>query len=304
MPFVHCEACGHHVVVDPGGICPEGHRTGVVTPRTRLGGGLAGGVDGGQVAASMGSPFDDPHADEPQPWIGRVEPDEVAEHHDPEPVGASRPIRPLSAPSEGPGDAPPAPEPPPAVDREAMLRELQALGGLGIDPAPGPEPRREPRPEPRLGEPSTNGAGGPDLRLVPDPAPTSSQEPPPSQEPPSPAPSTSPRRQRPAHDDEVASLEAMLSELANDRPAPPAAATPDNGRAPAHERAPAHAHASASRSTAPPPPPSTPPPAPAPPPPQPAGVASARPAPSAAPVGDAATGTFTARKGKRRRFGR
>lgn len=300
MPFVHCEACAHHVIVDPGGICPEGHRTGVVSPRTRLGGGLAGGVDGGQVASAMGTRLDDP--DEPQPWIGRVEADEVAEYHDPQPAGAERPIRPLAAPAEPANGARPAPEPRPEVDREAMLRELQALGGLGIDPAPQPEPRREPRPEPRLDQSPaarTNGSGPPDLRVVPDPAPESIPE---RQATPA------PRRQRAAHDDEVASLEAMLSELANDAPEPVgaaphattgarSAAAPRSGSMPRSTPAPRSAPP-----PGPPPPPSAPPPAP--PSVQPAGVASAPSSPAPAPSGDLSTGTFTARKGKRRRFGR
>ncbi len=300
MPFVHCEACSHHVIVDPSGICPEGHRTGVVSPRARLGGGLAGGVDGGQVASSMGARRDD--SDEPQPWIGRVEPDEVAEYHDPAPAGAGRPIRPLAAPSEQAGAAREAPEPPAAVDREAMLRELQALGGLGIDPAPSSEPRREPRPEPRLDQrpaAGTNGSGPPDLRVVPDPAPdaASAREAP-----------ASPRRQRPVHDDEVASLEAMLSDLANDPPASSRSAPPARGQdpvpAPAAPPRTAPPRTAAPRGAAPPPPPGAPPPSSPPPQSPPPERESATVGAPPAPTSVGMTGTFTARNTKRRRFGR
>lgn len=318
MPFVHCEDCAHHVVVDPSGVCPEGHRTGVVTARTELGADPVRSddnpttpppaprrdnpttpsfIDGGQVASAMAGRFEDPDVEEPEPWVGRVEPDAAPADHDEAPAvdhdQASAAATPSNQPLFGltePGrDA--DTEPLPAADREAMLRELQALGGFGMDQALGPEPAE-----------ATDRSSAPDLRLVPDPDPGA------------PAP---PRHRRVANSNTVASFESMLTELANEASAPSSSPPIASGR-------PAAPRPNAPRSAAMPPPPPSAPPSARPgarrsatltalPPPAPAthsptergeeeGVTPPPPLP--APEAETTKPTLTSHKAKRRLFGR
>lgn len=158
MSRTHCTACDLDVVVDPTGRCPDGHLVGAAGPR---------------VAAAIGSAV--PHPDEPEPWVARVEVDDLAiraadaaETIGPV-TGAASPVaghRPASLdgrqhPSDlGSGTPAPRPIPSPAGplpevaapaegldDAEDLLRELHALGGFGaaaspsrVAPTPAPAP--------------------------------------------------------------------------------------------------------------------------------------------------------------------
>lgn len=109
MSRVHCVACGTSVVVDPQGVCPEGHHV---------------GSRGARVEAAMGSATS--HPDEPEPWVYMIE--ELVE------VGAGtnghaasppRQLRPLkrSTLSGATFDDEPA-------DADALLRELHSLAAF------------------------------------------------------------------------------------------------------------------------------------------------------------------------------
>jgi hypothetical protein len=100
---VHCLDCAADVVVDPRGFCPSGHQL---------------GTSGARVAEAIGS--DVPHPDEPEPWVGRIEPEEVAE------VAAPAPRAPV--PQAAPGLPQAAPPP---IDTQDLFAELGALGDLG-----------------------------------------------------------------------------------------------------------------------------------------------------------------------------
>jgi hypothetical protein len=114
---VHCLDCAAEVVVDPRGYCPSGHQL---------------GTSGARVAEAIGS--DTPHPDEPEPWVGRIDPSEVEEAPTPEPRAPM--------PQSAPGLAPAAPPPP---DTQDLFAELGALGDID---------------EPTFA-PSTNGHGAP-----------------------------------------------------------------------------------------------------------------------------------------------
>ncbi len=105
MARVHCPDCEMAVVVDPNGVCPEGHLIGNAGRRIEL---------------AIGD--DTPHPDEPQPWSAMVEAAEAIEHEPEE----ARQIRPISiAPddeSEEEDDG----------DNEMMMRELHALSDLDV----------------------------------------------------------------------------------------------------------------------------------------------------------------------------
>lgn len=127
MSRVPCSDCGIAVVVDPNGVCPDGHTVGAA---------------GARVENAMGA--SEPHPDEPEPWVARVELDDV----EPRPAAKQRAIRPVAiggSESEGAGNGRPA-------DQESMLRELHALGELqhpsGGEPTPGrpPVPTAVPQP--------------------------------------------------------------------------------------------------------------------------------------------------------------
>jgi len=119
---VQCLECGIAVVVDPTGVCPEGH--------------LVGGT-GVRVAGAMGT--DTQHPDEPEPWVATV----VLDEADAAPVVRERTIRPvrLAGADETTGSVNDE-----AADHESMLRELHALGDIH-DLSPGPTPARSLRPD-------------------------------------------------------------------------------------------------------------------------------------------------------------
>lgn len=121
---VQCLECGIAVVVDPTGICPEGHLVG------------SAGV---RVAGAMGS--DVPHPDEPEPWVATVVLDEV----DIGPAARERPIRPVQIAGAEAAEA----EHREAADHESMLRELHALGDIreATRPSAVPETATAPAPE-------------------------------------------------------------------------------------------------------------------------------------------------------------
>jgi hypothetical protein len=103
---VQCLECGTAVVVDPTGVCPEGHLVGRA---------------GVRVAGAMGS--DVPHPDEPEPWVATVVLDEAQAI----PAALERTIRPLQV--AGADDATET-ERGEAADHESVLRELHALGDI------------------------------------------------------------------------------------------------------------------------------------------------------------------------------
>lgn len=107
MSRVPCVECSTDVVVDPGGYCPSGHHL----PSA-----------GARVEAGIGSEL--VHPDEPEPWVGRIEPDEVA--------AVSAPAPRVATPRAAPGLEPAAPPPPAAQDLFAEL------GALNDEPAADP----------------------------------------------------------------------------------------------------------------------------------------------------------------------
>jgi hypothetical protein len=114
---VQCLECGIAVVVDPTGVCPEGHTVG------------GAGV---RVAQAMGT--DSVHPDEPEPWVATV----VLDDAEVGPVASPRTIRPV--PVAG-ADAATEEEHDAATDHESMLRELHALGDLHDTPPSPAVPR-------------------------------------------------------------------------------------------------------------------------------------------------------------------
>ncbi len=102
MARVHCPDCEMAVVLDPNGICPEGHVVGNVGQRIEL---------------AIGD--DKPHPDEPEPWSVMIEPPAQVEEAPAEP----RDIRPISVASEdAPGDD--------EADNDELMLELHALTDL------------------------------------------------------------------------------------------------------------------------------------------------------------------------------
>ena len=108
---VHCVDCATSVVVDPQGICPEGHHV---------------GAGGARVEAAMGSRT--AHPDEPEPWVHRIEANRTPRgssgtngHHE-KPARELRPVRVPGASAEGFDDEP--------ADSDALLRELHSLAAL------------------------------------------------------------------------------------------------------------------------------------------------------------------------------
>ncbi len=114
MSRVHCIDCGNGVVVDPSGLCPEGHHVGSAGQR----------IDGAIGSAT-------PHPDEPEPWVGRVD---VKVEDAPEDA-APRAIRPPAAP--GADVSPAATE---QIGPDDLLRELHTIGDDSppADHAPAP----------------------------------------------------------------------------------------------------------------------------------------------------------------------
>ena len=110
MSRVHCIECGIAVVVDPSGLCPDGHQV---------------GANGARIDQAMGSQA--PHPQEPEPWVAAVDVGSV-------PTAASEPraIRPVAAPAS------PAADTEDEVDSDALLQELHALSDLDFGAAPVP----------------------------------------------------------------------------------------------------------------------------------------------------------------------
>ena len=124
MSRVHCLECSTQVVLDPRGVCPEGHHVGAA---------------GARIEQAMGHEL--AHPEEPEPWVYRIEPNELTL------VGASasghtsggpssngtgpRQARPVRVPSFDDGDD----------DAEGLLRELHSLAAfddLQVDSSPRP----------------------------------------------------------------------------------------------------------------------------------------------------------------------
>lgn len=153
MARVHCPDCEMAVVVDPLGVCPEGHKVG------------AGGA--GRIESALGDRS--PHPDEPEPWAVEVAPDPPLSSVEEQP-DEKRDIRPISLGDDA-DDGGVSAEP---ADNEDLLRELHALSGLeaAVDerpsaPAPSAPPppaaaspapaeRELPPPPPVAGWPSPN----------------------------------------------------------------------------------------------------------------------------------------------------
>ena len=141
MSRVHCLDCGTDVPVDPLGHCPAGH----LLP-----------AKGHMVESAIGS--DDHHPDEPEPWVGQVDPPAA------EDPGATAPS---AQPQAAPGMAPAEREP----DAGDLLREL---GALGADDDPGPPTSTRDAPGPSSPPPSTAATNG---HAAGDAVPPASREP-------------------------------------------------------------------------------------------------------------------------------
>ena len=61
MSRVHCLECGGQVVLDPRGVCPEGHHV---------------GASGARIEQAMGHEV--AHPDEPEPWVYTIDPSELS----------------------------------------------------------------------------------------------------------------------------------------------------------------------------------------------------------------------------------
>ncbi len=127
MSQVHCLECGIQVVVDPRGQCPVGHTVG--TP-------------GNRIEMAMG--HETAHPDEPEPWVHRIDPADVAggalqpsgtrtgrsvangvAEGNTNGTGPAREARPVRAPGLAAQDAEDEP-----ADAESLLRELHSLAAL------------------------------------------------------------------------------------------------------------------------------------------------------------------------------
>ena len=235
MSRAHCLDCGTDVPVDPLGHCPEGH----LLP-----------AQGRRVESAIGS--DDHHPDEPEPWVGQVDPPEAEAPED---------VVPSAQPQTAPGLAPAQPE----TSTGDLLRELGSLHTPDdppastpghADPPAAPDATAEPTspapsvtPPPAASSPSTGNAVSEQSAL--EQALQSLEDSHAVPAAPEPAKQPSPA---PALDDDLSSLFDELDGLG---------AGESNGSSPAAHDAPP---------TAPPPtaapsqPPTAPPPAPAPPP--------------------------------------
>lgn len=201
MARVHCPDCEMAVVVDPLGICPEGHKV---------------GTDGaGRIASSLGDAT--PHPDEPEPWSAEVAPTPTLTEAPDEGAG-EREIRPVSL-----GDEPADGVDPEPADNDDLLRELHALSGLNaaVDERPSAPPPSAPPTSP-----ATTAAPSPrptfEERELPPPPPVAgwpspnvpNEAPPPPREPNSAAvPPPTQRRAPAARSDESLDAIAELSAL-------------------------------------------------------------------------------------------
>lgn len=127
---VHCLECAGPVVLDPRGVCPEGHHVGAA---------------GARVEQAMG--HEQAHPDEPEPWVYRIDPSELtvvgAGTNGMGPQGAGRngtaprQARPVRVPGfDQDGDDT-------GSDAESLLRELHSLAAFDqqqADAAAPPSP--------------------------------------------------------------------------------------------------------------------------------------------------------------------
>jgi len=199
---VHCLDCGMSVVVDPNGVCPEGHIVGAA---------------GARVASAIGS--DIPFPDEPEPWVSRVD---LGDEPAAEPV--VRTVRPVSAP----GFAARAEEPEAPGDSEELLRELHSLSDLS-DSRPTRPTLRSPAPTNRSTPPATGSPRPTELRPTSAERAPSAASPTPPAAVPAPAPTSSgsgpsrpsvPRGNGDALAD-LSALEAAVQALGIDQTPPP-----------------------------------------------------------------------------------
>lgn len=194
MARVHCPDCEMAVVVDPNGVCPEGHLIGNAGRRIEL---------------AIGDHT--PHPDEPQPWSAVIEAAEAIEP-DPEATGP-RTIRPISVAGE-------EDEPEGEQENEDLMRELHALSDLDVRTeqraATGPAGQATPsHHEPTDDEPDVNRAP---ITEVPADTPAD----PPAAEAPSP---------RSEEDlDAIAELSALFDAAPAQHESPPADGTTPGGR--------------------------------------------------------------------------
>ncbi|MCC5950003.1 MAG: hypothetical protein JJT89_16235, partial [Nitriliruptoraceae bacterium] len=128
MSRVQCVECQIPVVVDPSGLCPEGHIVGAA---------------GARIATSMGTAT--PHVDEPQPWVGQVVLDEAPAHA----VAAPRTARPVPVAGMAHSDLDDAP------DEDSLLRELSALADLDLGGGAADTPASTRAPDPGRSAPAT-----------------------------------------------------------------------------------------------------------------------------------------------------
>ncbi len=198
MSRVQCTDCGIPVVVDPTGMCPEGHLVGAA---------------GARVATAIGNGV--PHPDEPEPWVASVELDPVDV-----PVEPARTIRP---PSVGLLE----PEDDAGVSRgpdEDLLRELHTLAALdrsldGPQPVPAMRQAAGTPQAPAPAQPQHTHGGSAAAAAGPAPVAAEAATPEPATDPAVAGPATS--------TDDLASLQAALVALAGpDSPPAPVAPAP------------------------------------------------------------------------------
>jgi hypothetical protein len=135
---VHCVDCATSVVVDPQGICPEGHHV---------------GAGGARVEAAMGSRT--AHPDEPEPWVYCIDASDTSAasartngHH----TAPARELRPVRVPGVLADDLDDVP-----ADADALLRELHSLAALEerVPPPPPLEATEPTSSPPRPPQPPT-----------------------------------------------------------------------------------------------------------------------------------------------------
>ncbi len=128
MSRAHCLDCGTDVPIDPLGHCPEGH----LLP-----------AQGRRVERAIGN--DDQHPDEPEPWVGRVDPPDATAPED---------IVPSAQPQTAPGLAPAQQE----ASTGDLLRELGSLQTPDAPPTSAPGHADRPAAPNATAEPSSPAA--------------------------------------------------------------------------------------------------------------------------------------------------
>lgn len=156
MPRVHCLQCDAAVIIDPRGVCPEGHHV---------------GAPGDRVDQFLGTAT--PHHDEPEPWVFRI--DDAAPRSGAVPVGAgvgagvgaaarnghqagtgittpmrppARPARPIAAPDGDDGPFDRRRDPQGREASESLLGELRSLAAFEAAVAPPEQPAAVTPPQP------------------------------------------------------------------------------------------------------------------------------------------------------------